>query len=387
MQKNILKLKDEAKKVRRELHAIPEEGYQEYKTSDFIYNYLVKLGIKKIERVASTGIVALIPGECTEETIAFRADMDGLSVEEESRCEYHSIHKGMMHACGHDGHMTIVLLFAKYIQENKILPKCNVLLLFQPAEEGPGGAKVIVEQGVFEKYNVKQIYGCHIMPTIEEGKIGCKSGALMAQTSEFYVTIVGKSAHAASPHMSVDAIMIAANMINTLNTIVSRNMDPIETTLFSIGKIKGGTRQNVVAGEVEFSGTMRAFDEKTYLVMKQRLLEITRGYENIFNCTVECKVVEMYPPVVNDAKLYRQFREIIGDLPYEEVLPMMIAEDFSYYQRVIPGLFFYLGSQNKELEYIYGLHHSKFNFNEDILLNAVEVYGRIIEKTKCEDEK
>ncbi len=380
MQENVLNLIDEAKKIRRQLHTIPEEGYQEFKTSEFIYNYLTCLGISQIESVATTGIVALLPGDCAENTIAIRADMDGLSVEEENSCEFKSIHEGMMHACGHDGHMTILLLLAKYIVESNIRPKNNVLLIFQPAEEGPGGAKTIIEQGVLKKYKVKKIFGCHIMPSIEEGVVGCKAGALMAKTAEFYITIKGKSAHAASPHKGVDAIMIAANLINSLNTIVSRNMDPIETTLFSIGTISGGSRLNVVAGEVQLNGTMRTFNEETYLVIKQRLDEITQGYERVFNCSIDCKVVEMYPPVVNDKNLYEEFKITLGKIPYEEVLPMMIAEDFSYYQREVPGLFFYLGSKNLEQDFVYDLHHSKFNFDERILLTAVEIYSRVIER-------
>ncbi|MPW24703.1 amidohydrolase [Alkalibaculum sp. M08DMB] len=379
VRKGIMALNEEAVSIRRKLHTIPEEGFEEFKTSDYIYKYLIDLGIENIERVATTGIVAFIPGQC-DETIAFRADMDGLSVDEDNICEYKSIHKGMMHACGHDGHMTIMLLLAKYIVENKIVSKYNVLLIFQPAEEGPGGAKVIIEQGLLQKYAVRKIYGCHIMPTIDEGKIGCKPGPLMAQTGEFYITVRGTSAHAASPHKSVDAIMISANLINALNTIVSRNMDPIETTLFSIGTINGGTRVNVVAGEVKLSGTMRAFDEKTYYGMRKRLLDISKGVESAFNCTIDCNVIEMYPPVVNDQRLYQEFVEIVNDFDYEEVLPMMIAEDFSYYQREVPGLFFYLGSKNNQKDFIYDLHHSKFNFNEIILLNAVEIYAKIIEQ-------
>lgn len=181
--------------------------------------------------------------------------------------------------------------------------------------------------------------------------------------------------------------MIAANLINTLNTIVSKDMDPIETTLFSIGTISGGSRVNVVAGEVQLSGTMRTFDEETYSAMQQRLDKIIQGYENVFDCSIECKVVEMYPPVVNDKSLYEEFKITLGEIPYEEVLPMMIAEDFSYYQREVPGLFFYIGSKNVEQNFVYGLHHSKFNFDEKILLTAVEIYERLLVRKIREDEK
>ncbi|RBP63844.1 hippurate hydrolase [Alkalibaculum bacchi] len=379
MRDSVINLKSEAIAVRRYLHTIPEEGFKEYKTSEYIYNYLSNLGIKTIEKVATTGIIAFFPGESKDETIAFRADMDGLSIDEENAWEYVSTHKGMMHGCGHDGHMTILLLMAKYMVENHIAPKKNVLLIFQPAEEGPGGAEVIVKEGILQKYKVKKIYGCHIMPTVEEGTIGCKSGPLMAQTAEFYINIKGKSGHAAVPHKSIDAIMISAQLINALNNIISRNIDPIETTLFSIGTINGGSRVNVVAGEVHLSGTMRAFDEETFNLIEKRLIEIVNGYEKAFDCSIECKVIRMYPPVINEPQMYQEFLSYLGDIPYKEVPPMMIAEDFSFYQREVPGVFFYLGSKNEEKDYVYGLHHSKFNFNERILLRAVELYARIIE--------
>lgn len=380
MRKSIINLESEAISVRRYLHMIPEEGFKEYKTSEYIYNYLSNLGIKTIEKVATTGMIVFFPGESEDETIAFRADMDGLSIEEDNKQDYVSTHKGMMHGCGHDGHITILLLMAKYMVENHIIPKKNVLLIFQPAEEGPGGAEIIVQTGILEKYKVSKIYGCHIMPTLEEKVIGSKAGALMAQTAEFYINIKGKSGHAAVPHKSVDAIMISAQLINALNNIVSRNIDPIKTTLFSIGTISGGSRLNVVAGEVNLSGTMRAFDEETFLAMKTRLLDIVEGYEKSFDCSIECKVIEMYPPVINDLQLYQEFLSYLGDIPYREVLPMMIAEDFSFYQREVPGVFFYLGSKNEEKDYVYSLHHNKFNFNEGILLQAVELYARIIER-------
>ncbi|WP_303859674.1 M20 family metallopeptidase, partial [Alkalibaculum bacchi] len=180
MRDSIINLESEAIAVRRYLHTIPEEGFKEYKTTEYIYNYLSDLGIKTIEKVATTGIIAFFPGESKDETIAFRADMDGLSIDEENACEYVSTHKGMMHGCGHDGHMTILLLMAKYMVDNHITPKKNVLLIFQPAEEGPGGAEIIIKEGILQKYKVKKIYGCHIMPTVEEGTIGCKPGPLMA---------------------------------------------------------------------------------------------------------------------------------------------------------------------------------------------------------------
>ncbi|MFZ7130788.1 MAG: M20 metallopeptidase family protein [Eubacteriales bacterium] len=379
IRQQILSMEKDAKMIRRSLHKIPEEGFKEIKTSQYIMTFLRNLGIEDIIQVAVTGVVAVIKGNNDKETIAFRADMDGLSVEEKNSIDYASSHKGLMHACGHDGHMTILLLLVKYIIDNGILPDTNIMFIFQPAEEGPGGAREIIQSGILEKYQVKRIYGCHIMPSLNEGIIGCKEGPLMAQTGEVYITVKGKSSHAAVPHRSTDAIMIASNLINTLQTIVSRNMDPIETTLFSIGTIQGGSRVNVIAEKVQISGTMRAFSEETYNAMTRRLLEIIQGYEKTFNCKINCKVVDMYPPVINDVDMVQEFKTFTKGFNTTVVKPMMIAEDFSYYQKHIPGLFFYIGSKNVEKQYVYDLHDSQFNFDEKILLNVVEIYAKILQ--------
>lgn len=378
LRKELLSFLEETKEIRRYLHQVPEEGFCEYKTSEYIFKYLKKLGINNIIQVTSTGLVAIIEGKHSDKTIAFRADMDGLSVTEKNTLEYSSTHEGMMHACGHDGHMTTLLVFAKYILDNNIIPDTNIMLVFQPAEEGPGGAKGIIETGIFQKYNVEKIYGFHIMPTIDEGIIGYKEGPLMAQTGEIYVTINGKSSHAAVPHRSVDAIVITANLISALQTIVSRNMDPIETTLLSIGTISGGSRVNVIADKVEISGTMRAFHEETYENMKKRLMEILRGYEKTYNCVIECEVRDMYPPVINEESIVKGFEEVTSGMERAKVQPMMISEDFSYYQKEMPGMFFYMGSRNEDKDFIYDLHDSKFNFNESILLKVVEIYLRLV---------
>lgn len=374
----IAELEELARKIRRELHQIPEEGYKEFKTSKYIQSYLHKLGINTI-KVAETGLVAIIEGKNKTESIAFRADMDGLALYEKNNVDFISRHDGYMHACGHDGHMTILLVFAMYIVENNIVPENNIVLVFQPAEEGPGGAKEIIKAGIMEKYNVKKIYGCHIMPSIEEGIIGINQGPQMAQTGEVYITVKGKGSHAAVPHKSVDAIMITANLINTIQTIVSRNIDPFETTLLSIGTISGGTRLNVVADEVKIAGTMRAFTEETYLYMKQRLSDIIKGFEKTFSCTIDFRVLDMYPPVVNDTALTKEFIDLTKGMNIIKAKPMMIAEDFSYYQKVVPGVFFYIGSKNEDKQMIWDLHDCKFNFDERILLNVVELYGRIAE--------
>ncbi|MBF7097735.1 M20 metallopeptidase family protein [Alkalibacter mobilis] len=379
LRKEIVGLKEDSIKIRRTLHTFPEEGFKEFKTSNYIKDYLVSLGLVA-GTVAQTGVYSFIEGENTHRCIAFRADMDGLSVCENTGVEFKSEHESMMHACGHDGHMTILLLLAKYLTQSNLKPKCNILLIFQPAEEGPGGAKQIVDEGLLTKYQVNEIYGTHLMPSVNEGVISVRSGAMMAQTGEVYIEIKGKSSHGAAPHQGTDAVVIAAGFIQALQTIVSRNVNPIKTSLISIGTISGGERLNVVAKSVKLAGTMRSYEEKVYEDMKSRVIEIAEGFQVAFNCDIKCDFIDMYPPVTNDVKLYDKFIELMDKDEYEEAEPLMIAEDFSFYQKTIPGLFFYLGSKNEIKNFTYGLHDSKFNFDEEILLNGVEIYARIIDR-------
>ncbi|RKD32434.1 M20 metallopeptidase family protein [Thermohalobacter berrensis] len=375
---------DELKKdiidIRRSLHQIPEEGFKEVKTSSFIKEKLKNLGFT-IENVAQTGILAFRKGDSEKGTIAFRADMDGLNVEEKTGVDYASKEKGMMHACGHDGHMAILLGLALYLSKIEKL-KRNILLVFQPAEEGPGGAKVIVENKILEKYNVEAIFGLHIYPNLPEGKIGVKPGPMMAQTGELDIKIKAKSGHGAMPHTTIDGIYVATQLVNSYQSIVSRNIEPIEGAVLSIGKIQGGKARNVIAEEIELEGIIRAFDESVYKKIKKRIYEINSGLEKMYGVNIDVEIRDMYPSVVNDIELYKALKGTVEDSKLVEIKPMMIAEDFAYYQKEVPGLFFMLGSRNEKLGFTYPLHSNKFNFNEDILISGVEIYINICKKFK-----
>ncbi|MFB0918780.1 MAG: M20 family metallopeptidase, partial [Clostridiaceae bacterium] len=220
---------------RKDLHRIPELGFKEFKTSEYIKNALVNMGYDPIS-IAGTGVAVYIKG-ISNETIAFRADMDGLAVSEETGLDYKSIHDGMMHACGHDGHMAMLLGLANALKDYKGFNK-SILLIFQPAEEGPGGAKVIIEEGILGKYNVTEIYGIHLYPGLEEGTIGSRPGPLMARSGEFDIEIKGKSSHAGLPHKGRDALMAGADLVADFNNIVSRNFNPIEPVVINVGIFK-----------------------------------------------------------------------------------------------------------------------------------------------------
>ncbi len=365
-------------KTRRDLHQIPELGFKEYKTNEYIISFLKNLEIDTIEKTAGTGVLAYFKGSEGNKTIAFRADIDALPISERTDVEYSSTHNGMMHACGHDGHTAILLGLAMYLSRNRTKLKDNILLIFQPAEEGPGGAEIIVKEGVFKRYNIDSIYGLHLYPDIEEGKIGLKTGPMMAQTGEFDIHVKGKSGHGAMPHNSKDSIVIASELVNSIQNIISRSIDPVEPAVITIGRIEGGERRNVIAGEVIMEGTMRAFNESVYKKMKRKMKIISKSLAMAQDCEIDVIFRDMYPFVNNDKKLADNFIAAIGKEHIEIVKPQMTAEDFSYYQRAVPGLFFFLGVRNEEQGYIYSLHNSKFNFNENVLALGVQVYANTL---------
>ncbi len=377
---DIYEMLAELKGIRRDLHKIPELGFEEIKTSKYIQTYLDRLGVTYESNVANTGIIAYLKGYEGKKTICFRADMDALSVNEENNIDFKSIHIGNMHACGHDGHMTIAIGLLKYLVENQQKLRDNVVILFQPAEEGPGGAMPIVESGVLKKYNIDEIYGLHLFPNIEEGKIGVCPGPMMSQAGEFDIFITGKSAHGAMPQEGIDSILIAGQLITSIQTIASRSMNPMDSVVITIGRISGGERRNIIAREVVIEGTIRTFNEDAYTTIKNRIVEIKKGLEVAYNCKIEVAIRDLYPAVINDKKLTEEFIKGQETDIVEIVTPLMLAEDFSYYQKEIPGVFFFLGSGNKEKGYTSPLHNASFNFDERILGYGVHVFSNILKQ-------
>ncbi len=375
--RSIIELKDKVTAIRRELHKIPEAGFNEYKTTEFILNYLRGLSIEAEVGISGTGVIGLLKGKTGQKTIAFRADIDALSVEEQTGLEFCSVNKGYMHACGHDGHMAILLGFAELMHSKRSQLEDNILFIFQPAEEGPGGAEPIVETGLLEKHNVKCIFGLHIYPDIEEGKIGCKPGPMMAQTGEFDIYIRGKGAHGAMPHKGTDALLAAAATLTALNTVISRNIDPLEPAVLTVGRMAAGERRNIIAEEAVLEGTIRAFNEDVYKTVRERLVKLLKGISEAFDCTVEYEIRDMYPAVNNDEALFKLLADSLNQEDFIMLKPLTISEDFSYYQKKVPGLFFMLGSRNEAQNMVYSLHNNKFNFNEDILLTGMQVMYKL----------
>ena len=370
---------EELRQMRRDLHKIPELGLKEYKTSAYIREKLTSFGITELETWLETGVVAVIRGKGKKEAVAFRADMDALPVTEQTGCDFTSEHVGCMHACGHDGHVTVLLGFAKYLQEHKDGLENDVVLIFQPAEEGPGGAQLLVDAGLFEKHPVRCIIGCHIFPQVPQGKVACRKGAMMARNGEVDVHIYGESAHGAQPQLGHDAVLAAGAVITGLHTILSRNVSPLDSGVLTFGAIHGGEACNIIAKEVKLEGTMRAFSDEAYETMTKRVQEVASGIAAGYGCKGEAVFRHMYRVVDNDPRLVELLQEVAGD-NYEETPPYMLAEDFSLYLQKVPGMFFFLGSGNAEKGYIHSLHSAQFQFDEEILALGVETYAKLLKK-------
>lgn len=370
---------EELRQIRRDLHKIPELGLKEYKTSAYIREKLEGFGITELETWLETGVVAVIRGKGKKEAVAFRADMDALPVTEQTGCDFTSEHVGCMHACGHDGHVTVLLGFAQYLQEHKDELENDVVLIFQPAEEGPGGAQLLVDAGLFEKHPVRCIIGCHIFPQVPQGKVACRKGAMMARNGEVDVHIYGESAHGAQPQLGHDAVLVAGAVITGLHTILSRNVSPLDSGVLTFGAIHGGEACNIIAKEVKLEGTMRAFSDEAYETMTKRVQEVASGIAAGYGCKGEAVFRHMYRVVDNDPKLVELLQEVAGDA-YEETPPYMLAEDFSLYLQKVPGMFFFLGSGNAEKGYTHSLHSAQFQFDEEILALGVETYAKLLKK-------
>ena len=359
-------LEDRVKSHRHNLNNLAELSHVEFNTAKYIRNYLEKLGVE-YEIYLDTATVGIIKGKKPQKTIAFRSDIDALPSP-----------KGAEHLCGHDGHMSILLGLIEYIVDNKDKLNDNIVFIFQPAEEDSGGAKRLIDAGVLKKYNVDEIYGLHIHPDFKEGYVGCKAGYLMSQNGELNVEIIGKGGHGAIPQNATDAVLIGAHFVTSLQSIISRNIDPMEGAVLTIGKICGGSARNIIAERVRLEGTIRYFNPDVYDTIRTHIEEFAKGFEISYNCNVNLEFIDGYFAVKNDEKLFEEFREAIGKEKIVKTSPLMISEDFSFYQKEVPGLFFMLGARNEEKGFVDALHNLNFNFNEDILMNGLEIYETLL---------
>ncbi len=358
---------------RRHFHTLPELSMQEHKTAAFIAARLKELGITVQEGIAGTGLVALIEGKnAASAVVALRADMDALPIQEENRVDYKSAVPGVMHACGHDLHMASLLGTAKILHALRDHWHGSVKLIFQPSEERyPGGASLMIREGVLENPRPAAIFGQHVFPSLPAGKIGVRSGRYMASTDEVYITVKGKGGHAATPQLNVDPILIASHIVVALQQIVSRNATPNIPTVLSFGRIIGDGQMNVIPDEVKIDGTFRTFSEewrqKAHLRIRETAVFIAQGMGG--DCDV---VIEPgYPFLENDPGLVENFRmfaaEYVGSENIEELDLSMTAEDFAHFAQHVNACFYRLGTSNLKTGITSGLHTSTFDVDEKAL--------------------
>ena len=366
---------------RRDIHKYPELSFKEFRTAKLVAEKLESFGIEVKTGVGKTGVVGDLIGSEEGPTIALRADMDALPIQETGDVLYKSVNDGVMHACGHDAHIAMLLGAAEILSQQKNQLKGNVRFIFQPAEEGLGGARFMIIDGALE--GVDQIYGAHVWNYQNFGTIGIRPGPFMAASDAFDITIFGKGGHGAAPQGTQDAIVIASHLIQAFQTIVSRNTNPIDSTVVTVGKINGGYNFNIIADKVRLTGTTRAYTEENRQLIKTRMKEIIFGIENTFNCKIEMDYKDGYPPTINNencAKVVLQSaQKIVGTNAGEPYLSMG-AEDFSYFLQQKPGAFFFVGSSPKNSESMSTPHHcSHFDIEEKSLLIGTSVFVQIIE--------
>lgn len=364
-------------KWRRHLHRHPELSYQEKETSEFVAGLLENFGIEVRRSGAGYGLTGIIKGTRPGKAVVLRADMDALAIAEENTHEYVSQNQGVMHACGHDGHTAILLAVAAYYSTRRDELRGELRFLFQPAEEVcPGGAQGMIGEGVLE--GADAVYGLHLWSPLPLGTLGSAPGPLMASADEFFIDITGKGGHGGMPHRGVDSIVAASALVLQLQTIVSRNVDPLQPAVVSIGTIQGGTAQNVIAERCRITGTVRAFDEETRYLIRGRIEALAAQVAAAYGAEATVDYLMGYPPLVNHAAEFRRFLRVApeavgGGVKAIEMEKLMPAEDFSYYLQQLPGCFVFVGAGNPEKEATYPHHHSRFEIDEDALLHGAKL--------------
>ena len=370
---------DEMTGWRRHLHTIPELGRECFKTAAFVEEKLREFGVDEIQTgFATTGIVAIINGQGNVPTIGLRADMDGLPIIETTGLEYQSTHEGRMHACGHDGHTTMLLGAAKYLCETRNFSG-RVALIFQPDEEATGGAEAMVEEGILDTFDISQVYGIHNMPDFPVGGFFTTTGPLMAGADVFDINIKGRGGHGAMPHGTVDPVLAVCSIAQAIQTIVSRNVDAAERLVISVTQIHTGSVDNVIPDTAYMNGTVRSFTPEVRDLAERRLREIVAGQAASYGCEAEVVYNRGYPATYNSAEgvvtATKAARDVSGDeAVVDDFEPVMGSEDFSYILEKRPGAYLFMGQGPSA-----GLHHPEYNFNDDVAPVGASFFARLVE--------
>ncbi len=362
-------------RFRRDFHRHPELGFQEERTSEKIADELTNLGYEVKKYIGKTGVIGVLESKVAGPTVLLRFDMDALPIQEDNTTDYVSEHAGCMHACGHDGHMAIGLTIAKILSSNRDQMKGIVKLIFQPAEEGLGGALATIEDGVLDNPHPDFCLGLHIWNEKPLGWIGVNQNALMAGADTFEIIVNGKGGHGGVPHKAVDPIVCAAHIITAIQTIVSRNISPLENAVISFGSIQGGSTFNVIPDSVYLSGTIRTFDPQVRSDLFQRLEKVAKSVGEGLGCQVDINIQDITPAVINDSEIALKLNQVVKKLfPTFSIdldCKTMGSEDFALFLNEVPGCFYFVGSANSEKNLVFGHHHPKFDFDEGVLPIAV----------------
>ncbi|MGH8807059.1 MAG: M20 aminoacylase family protein [Noviherbaspirillum sp.] len=388
----IVQFQNELQMVRRDLHAHPELAYEERRTSDLVAAKLTEWGIPVIRGMGVTGVVGIIKNGNSERAIGIRADMDALAIQEANTFAHASVHEGKMHACGHDGHTAMLLGAARYLATHRNFDG-TVYLIFQPAEEGAGGAKRMIEDGLFERCPMDAVFGMHNMPGTPIGTFGVRKGGMLASSNWFDLRIRGRGAHASEPHKSIDPIMAGMHIAQAWQTILTRNMNPIQPAVLSVNQIQGGSAYNAIPDEMTLRGTVRTFTVDALDLIEQRMRTIVKNAAAAFCAKTDFQFVRNYPPLVNhpaetDVAL-DVMRSIVGiDNVRADMDPLMGAEDFAFMLQEKPGCYVMIGggSRNDEVSASsHGigpceLHNSGYDFNDELLPIGATYWVRLVEK-------
>jgi len=379
----VVSLSEEMRGWRRHLHAHPETAYQEHQTAEFVAEKLKSWGLEVHRGLARTGVVGTLKVGDGNRAIGLRADMDALDLEELNDFAHRSLHPGKMHGCGHDGHTTMLLGAARHLSRAKNF-NGSVHFIFQPAEENEAGGRVMVQEGLFERFPVESVYGMHNMPGIEVGTIALRPGAMMASADFFFVTIRGVGAHGAMPNRGIDPMPIAAEIVMALQTVVARNVDPIEPAVVSVTKINGGFTTNVIPETVELCGTTRAFSTRVQDLMERRIRELCEGIAKAHGATAEVRYDRRYPPTVNSVDETEIAALAAADaVGRNNVLrdkpPTMGSEDFGWMLLERPGCYVWLGNGTGS-EGGCMVHNPRYDFNDDALAVGTSYWVKLVER-------
>jgi hippurate hydrolase len=383
---SINQMYEEMKTWRQDLHRIPEIGLEEYKTSKYIKSKLSEFNIEFKDGYSNTGIVAYIKGSKgnSDKSIGLRADFDALPMPEKNNFDHKSTNEGMMHACGHDGHTSMLLGAAKYLSENNDFDG-NVYFIFQPGEEGFAGGQKMIEDGMFDDFKIDEVYALHNWPELPIGSIGVNNGPMMAAVDEFDIIVNGKGGHAAIPQLAIDPVVIASQIVLAVQTIISRSTDPVDKALISITKINGGTAYNVIDDTVKLGGTIRTFKPETRSFCEKKINEIASGIAkaNGAEAKIEFHLTNKYPPTINSKKesefAANVAKKIFGDANVNtEIDPSMGGEDFSYLLEKKPGSYLYIGQGDENHKA--HLHTTKYDFNDNLLPIGVNYWVELVKE-------